>query len=446
VAEGFDFPPIDAVVLARPCRSRVLLTQMIGRGARRAPGKDRFIVVDVQDHLTRFADLLVRAADVVPETGGPALKPSVYRPPVRHSEPVDRPRFENYTVAGFGTLPIALGQTFGVEIELTSRAGVPWDDGEWEATAHAIIAKLREHVCGPVHPDPLDGKGGPLTHWRVVYDSSAGWEVVSPILVDAPGFDELQRACEAISELVESSEGALRVNHRTGLHVTLATRLDTDDRVKGLVRLVQRLEPGLFTLVAPSRLYAFKPGTRSYARRAGNPYCLPLRTLGDPAAINVDSFVRDYQNRYHTVNLIKSKGSVPLLEVRMHHGTHDFHKVALWTSLWMQIFNAARYREQGSARPGLVLPGRNSNISRALADREDIVGLIEKAGIAITQEFAALLRQRRAELRPFWAKTGELLVRLDASGSGVAVVTEGPQGYRTRAVMAPGFAGRSTPG
>ena len=45
-----------------------------------------------------------------------------------------------------------------------------------------------------------------------------------------------------------------------------------------------------------------------------------------------------------------------------------------------------------------------------------------------------------------WSETGELLVRLDANGSGVAVVTEGPQGYRTRAVMAPGFAGRSTPG
>ena len=53
---------------------------------------------------------------------------------------------------------------------------------------------------------------------------------------------------------------------------------------------------------------------------------------------------------------------------------------------------------------------------------------------------------RSAGRSAVWSETGDLLVRLDASGSGVAVVTEGPQGYRTRAVMAPAFAGRSTPG
>lgn len=121
LAEGFDFPPIDAVVLARPCLSRVLLTQMIGRGARKAPGKDTFIVVDIQDDLTRYADVLVRAADVVPTTGRPTLKPRVYQLPVEHSEPKDRPRFKNYIISDYGTLPIALGQTFGVEIELPPR-------------------------------------------------------------------------------------------------------------------------------------------------------------------------------------------------------------------------------------------------------------------------------------------------------------------------------------
>ncbi|MBA4190271.1 MAG: hypothetical protein C0467_19980 [Planctomycetaceae bacterium] len=402
LAEGFDFPPIDAVVLARPCLSRVLLTQMIGRGARKAPGKDSFIVVDIQDDLTRYENLLVRAADVVPAAGIPALRSRTYRPPVEHSEPKDQPRFENYTISSYGTLPFALGQTFGVEIELTTKTGVPWCDPAWESTALGIIAKLKEHVSGPVHSHPLKNKGGPVTHWRVVHDSSAGWEVVSPILVDAPGFDELQRACKAISELVESSNGTLVVNHRTGLHVTLATQLNTEERLKSFVRLVQRLEPGLFTLVAPSRLYEFNPTTQSYSRRQGNQYCRPLRKLGDPAAIDLNRFVRDYENRYHSVNLIKSKDPVPLLEVRMHHGTHEFNKIALWVSLWMQIFNTARYRWSGPAWSGLVMPGRNNKISLAQADREDIVTLLKQEGIATTPGFAALLRRNRAELRTSW--------------------------------------------
>ncbi len=417
LAEGFDFPPTDAVVLARPCASRVLLAQMIGRGARKAPGKDTFVVVDVRDDLTRYEDVLVGAADVVPTAPTAEPKGRAYRPPADYSEPTGHPRFENYVIPGHGAVPIALGHTFGVEIELTAKTGVPDEGPQWEAAALGLIAKLRTAVTAPVYPEPLDGRGGPLTHWRVVYDSSAGWEVVSPILMNAGGFDELRRACDAISELVQSSGGGLCVNHRTGLHVTLASGLNTDERLRGFVGLVQRLEPGLFTLVAPSRLYAFDPATRHYSRRAGNRYCLSLRGLGDPAALSLDRFVGDYQNRYRTVNLIKSRNAVPVLEVRMHHGTHEFHKIALWVSLWMQIFNTARYQWTGAARPGLVLPGRNSRIGLAQADREDIVALLQTEGVALTPEFVRQLRRRRAELRPSWAKVvPNRVARWEAAG------------------------------
>lgn len=70
----------------------------------------------------------------------------------------------------------------------------------------------------------------------------------------------------------------------------------------------------------------------------------------------------------------------------------------------MQIFNTARYRWAGAAWPGAVLPGCNRKISLAQADREDIVELLRDEGVALTPEFGRLLRQRRAELRPFWAK------------------------------------------
>lgn len=44
--EGFDLPAIDAVILMRPTKSPTLLLQMIGRGLRKAPGKDTAIIMD----------------------------------------------------------------------------------------------------------------------------------------------------------------------------------------------------------------------------------------------------------------------------------------------------------------------------------------------------------------------------------------------------------------
>jgi len=47
LTEGFDDPDTSCIVVARPTRSRALYTQMIGRGARRHPGKADCLVIDV---------------------------------------------------------------------------------------------------------------------------------------------------------------------------------------------------------------------------------------------------------------------------------------------------------------------------------------------------------------------------------------------------------------
>ncbi len=46
LSEGFDHPPIDAVILMRPTRSPVLYVQTVGRGLRIYPGKNRCLVLD----------------------------------------------------------------------------------------------------------------------------------------------------------------------------------------------------------------------------------------------------------------------------------------------------------------------------------------------------------------------------------------------------------------
>lgn len=47
LTEGYDFPAISALIIARPTLSVNLYTQMLGRGMRTAPGKENCLVLDV---------------------------------------------------------------------------------------------------------------------------------------------------------------------------------------------------------------------------------------------------------------------------------------------------------------------------------------------------------------------------------------------------------------
>lgn len=47
LTEGFDEPSLEALILARPTASKSLYLQMLGRGLRRYPGKERCLIVDV---------------------------------------------------------------------------------------------------------------------------------------------------------------------------------------------------------------------------------------------------------------------------------------------------------------------------------------------------------------------------------------------------------------
>lgn len=49
LAEGYDEPSIGTIILARPTRSSLILTQQVGRGTRIAEGKSHVVVIDVRD-------------------------------------------------------------------------------------------------------------------------------------------------------------------------------------------------------------------------------------------------------------------------------------------------------------------------------------------------------------------------------------------------------------
>jgi superfamily II DNA or RNA helicase len=52
--EGWDCPDIEALLMARPTLSKVIYLQQLGRGTRKAPGKDCLIVFDFVDNASRY--------------------------------------------------------------------------------------------------------------------------------------------------------------------------------------------------------------------------------------------------------------------------------------------------------------------------------------------------------------------------------------------------------
>lgn len=63
---GFDHPGIDCIILLRPTKSLTLYNQMIGRGTRNAPGKEKCVVYDLTgtvNHLGKLEDIEVMKDD-----------------------------------------------------------------------------------------------------------------------------------------------------------------------------------------------------------------------------------------------------------------------------------------------------------------------------------------------------------------------------------------------
>jgi hypothetical protein len=52
--EGWDCPDVEVLFMARPTLSRVVYLQQLGRGTRKAPGKESLIVFDFVDNATRY--------------------------------------------------------------------------------------------------------------------------------------------------------------------------------------------------------------------------------------------------------------------------------------------------------------------------------------------------------------------------------------------------------
>lgn len=396
--QGLDVPEIDCVVRTRPTTSPIRCAQEVGRGARRIPGKkETFRVVEVTDNCVREE---MRQAIFQPvglfEASPDKTQHSRDRPLLTHTEGEEEPAFATLPLPRYGEVLYAKGQTFGVEIELASEVFRECVPRSWRQGANLIASTISE-VSSVGAVVMAQGSASVSGSWQVVKEYG-GWEVVSPPLLEHEGFRELKAVCNALESLVTA--GSFKVTPRTGLHVTLATRLIKPDQISGFFRRLQRIEPGLYTNVAPSRLYSLDGGL--YSLDSPNVYCTPLR-LADIREWDTRQFERNVDAE-RGVYLKALLGDVRLLEIRIHQGTTDYSKVALWTCLFMQIFNHSRYHWSGAGVVGPVLDGDDCSIEQYQADSEDLATLLLREGIALPASFAQALRTRREELRSSWEK------------------------------------------
>jgi superfamily II DNA or RNA helicase len=361
LTHGIDVPDAKTVFLCRPTTSDVLLSQMIGRAARRdeRTGKVEFNIVEFTDSVRAHGMFLKHPQDVFQGREGPTPLPGRRTAPrKRHGfDPKGAPTWIQAT----SDVPDSMkglwyrrDQTFGIEFEITRPGPVADLDSDWLAIASSIRAALDRALPGRVAPEVLMGYSGggfiqkDMTVWNVEYDASAGWEVTSPILANEDGFLEVDAACKALDRI--TSELNLTLDARTGTHVHLGWAKPKIGELKRAIQLAKLFEPAVATLVAPSRVVRSR--RNSYDLRRPNRYCAPLCTVISREDLDEVHSVRDllalidYDGaRYVTMNLrrLRELGTV---EVRMHSGTLEARKILLWVSLWQQILWAATHRRR----------------------------------------------------------------------------------------------------
>lgn len=415
LTHGVDVPEARTVFLCRPTLSDVLFSQMVGRAARRVRGKDRFFIVEFTDNLERHGEHLRTAREFFKGTGWDRTKSS------RPSKPYSYTRRHCFDLRGAPTfipddegidkairgLWYRSGQTFGLEFELTNPEFVfdqPPDE-DWETRAEGLLECLRKSLPeGTVAPTPYpeyhaEGRNDEV--WNVEWDRTCGWEVTSRILQDQRGFEEVVMACEGLRRGAEAQ--GLKVDFMTGTHVHIGWMGRTVREVRRAIELTRLFEPGLASLVAPSRLTTFDGSF--YDTSKPNQFCRPVSAVFSSKALTrattterIWELSERRRARHLTFN-VRPIDEIQTVEVRLHNGTLEAPKILLWLSLWQQMLWCATSPRKIPSVPDVAILRPKGNIvelaKRFLPAGED-------------QAFLARLEARRQEVARLWKRHPEL--------------------------------------
>lgn len=168
--------------------------------------------------------------------------------------------------------------------------------------------------------------------WKIVSDSSCGYEAVSPILRGEDGYAEVGKAMRAL-------RGAdARVDRRCGMHVHHEV-VDLDaEALASIIESYYRCQGTLDRFVAASR--------RSTCVGSGNQYCPPMTAsyVEQRAAECRDNGRPSFGDKFRTLN-VGCYSTYGTFEFRQHQGTLNPRKAVAWVMLGQAMVVAAMRRQ-----------------------------------------------------------------------------------------------------
>lgn len=224
-----------------------------------------------------------------------------------------------------------LSRTFGVEIEMvvdqTNGPTFASDEGIKKMIAEILKDEgINAEAQGYNHNDSA-------STWKVITDSSCGFEVVSPILMGERGLEQVRTVAKALSNV-----SWLKVNKDCGLHVHHGVDDYKFENFKNLFISYVKFE-NVFDMLMPE------------SRRGDvNSYCKSLKNISQnnaKAAIDEIDKCKDFYalenlfyTRYIKLNL-QSYMRHGTIEFRQHSGTLNADKMINWIVLTQLMVETA---------------------------------------------------------------------------------------------------------
>ena len=207
-------------------------------------------------------------------------------------------------------------RTFGIEIEFTT-------------ASRETVARLMKQKGLLAEVEEYNHTT--RRHWKLITDSSCGYELVSPVLKGRDGLNQLKLAAEALAE------AGAKVDRRCGLHVHHDINDLNAKQVANIYALYIKLEKTIDSFVPKSRRADNNEYCRSLFRHSNQQSVLDqLKTVKTMKDIN-DIF----RTRYIKLNL-QSYVKYGTIEFRQHSGTIEFEKMYNWILLTQQMVEAGK--------------------------------------------------------------------------------------------------------
>lgn len=165
-------------------------------------------------------------------------------------------------------------------------------------------------------------------YWKVITDSSAGYEIVSPVLRGHDGLEQIKKVCEALQSI------GCKVDKRCGLHVHHGVDDYSIKNFKTLYITYAKYEKALDSVLPNSR----RDDNNTYCQSlmasmyyVSNAYNELVEKIEKCKTVNDISGVF-HHDRYYKLN-IQSYVKYGTIEFRHHSGTIDADKIINWVML-----------------------------------------------------------------------------------------------------------------